>query len=118
MAFGLGNLKKLARQGGSIALKAGVNAATGGIGMEIVGTALKTVKDERVDQVRDALIGTVAKGKLANFAKLAEDALELKHIVQAARANGNISQDEIEAILKAVEEMGDNAKKAMASIVG
>ena len=118
MAFGLGALKRAAKKGGSLALKVGVNAATGGIGADIAGTALRKVKDQRINQVRDALVGTVAKGKLGNFAKLAEDALELKHIVQRAKADGRISEDEIQAIISAVEEMGDNAKKAMASIVG
>ena len=118
MPFGLGKLmKKAAGKTASTALKVGMNAATGGLGNELIGSALNKVKDKRIDQVKNALVQVQNKTKLVAFAKLAEDALALGRFVKAAREDGIVTDEERDAILNAIEELSDNALKTMKNLV-
>lgn len=114
MGFGF---KKLAMKAAKRGLKLGVSA-TGGIGGGLAGTVLSGLaKDDRVARVRDALVGSTDLGKLAAFAEIADDVMELGQLVKAARADGELDKEEIEAICEEAEELAQNVEKAMKGIV-
>lgn len=113
MGFG-GFLKKIAKTGGSVALKAATQTASAGVGgLVISGVKLAMDKDDRVGQIKGALIGAVAGEKLATIAELVDDVASLGKLVKEAHADGTISPDEMEMILEAVEELNEEAQKAL-----
>lgn len=115
MGFGF---KKLAKKAAGRGIELGLNTATGGIGGMLAGSVLSGLaKDDRIAKVKHALVASTDLGKLAAFAEIADDVMELGQLVKEARADGVLDKDEIEAICEEVEELATNVKKAMEVIV-
>ena len=92
MAFGLSKLMKLATSAtASSAFKAGLKAMTSESGGKELGSLLGKATEERIAQVRDALVHTTTGEKVVAFAHLAEDVLKLGSLVKAARADGTVT---------------------------
>jgi hypothetical protein len=113
MGFG-GFLKKAAKKGASVALKGAVQTASGGVGGLAVGAIkMATNKKERVGQIKGALVGAVAGDKVGAIAELLDDVASLGRLVKEARADDTITPDELKMILDAVEELEEDAQKAL-----
>ena len=113
MGFG-GFLKKAAKVGGSVALQAATQTATGGLGGVALGAIkLATSKDDRVKQITGTLVKTVAGDRLQAVAELVDDVASLGKLVRAARADNTITPEELAAILDAVEELEEDAREAL-----
>ena len=113
MGFG-GFLKKAAGKGASVALKGAAQAASGGVGGLAIGAIkMATNKGERVGQIKGALVGAVAGDKVGAIAELLDDVASLGKLVKEARADGTITKDELDMILDAVEELNEDAQKAL-----
>ena len=113
--MGLGGfLKKAAAEGASGALKGAAQSASGGVGGLTIGALqMATDKDERVGQIKGALVGAVVGEKVGTIAELLDDVASLAKLVKEARADDEITTDEMKMILDAVEELGQDAHQAL-----
>ena len=113
MGFG-GFLKKAAKKGASAALKGAAQTASGGVGGLAFGAVkMATNKGERMGQIKGALIGAVAGDKVGAIAELLDDVASLGKLVKEARADNEITPDELKMILDAVEELEEDAQRAL-----
>ncbi len=118
LAFGLDDLLKLASEdNASRALQEGLKAASEGVGRELVDTELSPAKPERIAQIRWAITDPEADPKLEGVAHLAEEVAALGLFVGAAREAGGVTDEEQEAVLDVVEEVGSNALKVIRELV-
>ena len=116
MGFG-GFLKKAAKVGGSVALKTATQAATGGVGGLAFGAIKMAVnKDDRIGQIKGALVGAVAGDKVAAIAELVDDVAALGKLVKEVRADGTVDEEEMTMVLDAVEELTEDAQKALKNL--
>ena len=81
--------------------------------MAIKGIQIATNKEDRLDQIKGALINAVTPGKLGAVAELLDDVASLSKLVKAAREDDKITQDEIAGIMDAVEELKNDAENAL-----
>ena len=118
LAFGLDDLLKLAAEdNASKALQEGLKAASEGVGRELADTDLSPAKPERIAQIGWTLTDSEADPKLEGFAYLAEEVATLGLFVGAVREAGGVTDEEQEAVLDAVEEVGSNALKVIRELV-
>ena len=118
MGFG-GFLKKTAQISASVALKSVTEAASAGTGGLVVGAIkLATNKQDRVGQIQGALVGAVGGKKLQSVAELLDDIASLGKLVRAARADNNITADEMKSVLDAVEELDKDAHEVLKTLFG
>ncbi len=118
MAFELDNLLKLAAEdNASRALQEGLKAASEGVGRALADTDLSRAKAERIAQIRWAIADSEAEPKLEGFADLAEEVAALGLFVGAVREAGGVTDEEQEAVLDAVEEVGSSALKVIRGLV-
>lgn len=117
MGFG-SLLKKVAKTGASVALKTATQAATGGLGGVAVGAIkLATDKEDRVQQLTGVLANAAGSGKLKGVAELMDDITSLGKLVKSARADKQITMEEMDAIFEAVEQLEEDAKGALGGLV-
>ena len=118
LAFGLDDLLKLAAEdNASRALQEGLKAASEGVGRELADTDLSPAQSERIAQIRWTTSDSEADSKLEGFVHLAEEVAALGLFVGAVREAGGVTDEEQEAVLDAVEEVGSNALKVIRELV-
>jgi hypothetical protein len=115
MGFG-GLLKKVAAEGASAALEGAAQSASGGVsGLTIGAVEMAVKKDERVGQIA-SLVGAASSDKIAAVAELLDDVASLGRLVKEARVDDEITPDELNMILAAVEELEQDARGALSQL--